>query len=125
MLRVIFCGSRDWSQDRPIIEALERLPKDTTVIHGAARGADRLSGLLASLLFKFSIEEYPANWELHGKSAGAIRNQEMLDGGTPDEVYAFYSGPLKSRGTMDMVEKARSSGLPVHEYMKGTGWLGE
>jgi len=106
-----------------MIETLRCFPEDTTIIHGAARGADRLAGMLASRLFKFNIEKYPADWKAHGKAAGMIRNKQMLDEGRPDEVCAFYSGPLKSNGTKDMVERARSSGLPVREYMVGVGWL--
>lgn len=56
------------------------------------------------------IEEYPAEWDKHGKAAGFIRNQDMLDSGV-DVVVAFPGG----RGTADMVRRARKAGVEVVE----------
>lgn len=66
-------------------------------------------------------EHYPADWDnklyrnlASGKSfAGNVRNQQMLDEGKPDHVIAFHRNFNDSRGTKDMVEKARKVGITV------------
>jgi hypothetical protein len=79
-----------------------------TIIHGAARGADTLAGLFAKM-FGTKVEAYPADWDTHGKAAGPIRNQQMLDEGKPDLVVAFPGGA----GTKHMKETAARRGFRV------------
>ena len=50
--------------------------------------------------------EMPADWTKHGKAAGPIRNQKMLDE-CPDLVVAFPGG----KGTADMVRRAMKAGI--------------
>ena len=57
------------------------------------------------------LKVYPADWELHGKSAGPIRNQQMLIEGKPDLVLAFPGG----KGTAHMVSIAKKKGVKVIE----------
>lgn len=51
---------------------------------------------------------HPAQWKTHGKRAGPIRNQEMLDYHPEiDLCVALVDKPLaQSRGTADMVRRA-------------------
>jgi len=58
------------------------------------------------------IKCYPALWEVHGKSAGFIRNKLMLEDGQPELVIAFPGG----RGTSNMVSLAESAGVEVVSY---------
>ena len=55
------------------------------------------------------VERFPADWSEYGKAAGAIRNQQMLDEGTPDLVVAFPGG----NGTLDMVRRSQRAGIKV------------
>lgn len=83
-----------------------------TVLHGAARGADTLAAEWCSGdrdIARVPCVAFPADWTAHGKAAGAIRNQRMLDDGEPHIVIAFPGG----RGTADMVRRARKAGVPV------------
>lgn len=104
--RLLVCGGRDFS-DRNLMFAVlyalkdPKLPPITTVIHGGAPGADTLAGEWA---MHASIETacFAANWGLHGRAAGPIRNQEMLDLGKPTVVVAFPGG----KGTRDMTSRA-------------------
>lgn len=83
------------------------------VIEGGARGADALAATWAKA-FRRTHEQFPADWDTHGKAAGAIRNQQMLKQGQPDVVWAFVDKPLEqSRGTHHMVRIAREAGVPV------------
>ncbi len=80
------------------------------IISGKARGADQLAVQYAVVNF-LEFTEYPANWELHGRKAGVLRNQQMLDEGKPDLVVAFPGGV----GTADMVRRAKKANVEVIE----------
>ena len=117
-LRVLVCGSRTYTDEAEVhnvLSAVHRVhgPIDT-IIDGAARGADTLGWGWGYNTPGVQSERYPANWNLHGRAAGPIRNQQMLDEGKPDLVLAFVDKPLsQSRGTADMVERSRAAGLRV------------
>ena len=55
----------------------------------------------------------PADWGRHGRAAGPIRNQEMLDVGGHDLVVAVNRDWAKSKGTNDMVKRCERAGIPV------------
>lgn len=86
------------------------LPTDIVIIAGGAKGADSAAADFAVVSF-CQLQEFKADWNKHGKAAGAIRNQQMLDEGKPDLVVAFPGG----RGTADMVRRAKKAGIEVRE----------
>lgn len=95
---------------------LRKLPVDTVIIHGAARGADTLGKFVAERIGLKVINDgkgFPADWKRYGKGAGPIRNQQMIDEGKPDLILAFHENISESRGTKDMVARARGIGLKV------------
>ncbi len=109
-MRVLVTGGRDFNDRELLCEALDRLHAAhpfTVLIHGDANGADRLSGEWATLR-GIEVEAHPADWKKHGRAAGPIRNQKMLEE-KPELVVAFPGG----RGTADMVRKAKQAGLEV------------
>lgn len=60
-----------------------------------------------------ALVSFPAEWDVYGKSAGPVRNRQMLEEGKPDFVWAFKTH-VQSRGTNHMVNIARKAGLPVY-----------
>lgn len=60
--------------------------------------------------YALTVRLFPADWEQHGRSAGILRNNDMLDT-NPDLVIAFWDG--KSRGTWHTINEARRRGIPV------------
>lgn len=114
-MRILITGSRYWTDYGAIYDAIRnetRGNRHVTIIHGGASGADHLAGLVAQNL-GLKSEEYPAQWQFHGKSAGPIRNQEMVDDGA-DICLAFPTA--KSIGTWDCVRRAKAAGIPVKVY---------
>lgn len=109
MSRVLVCGSRDWSDIHAIRLALVALDPHTTIIHGAAPGADTIAGWLAHD-FGFTVEAFPADWKRYGKRAGFLRNVAMLDT-RPTLVLAFQKNG--SRGTQHTIDEARKRDIPV------------
>lgn len=112
-MRLLICGSRDWTNKQLIKKELIELLETTkieVIIHGGCRGADLLAGEVAKEL-NIPVEEYLADWKKHGKSAGPKRNQQMLDEGKPTFVLAFHDDIDESKGTKDMVLRAKKAGI--------------
>jgi hypothetical protein len=111
---VLVCGSRDWVDWWAIAVRLAGLgePGDVVILHGDARGADRIARA-AGLLYGFDVRAFPADWAGHGRRAGILRNLEMLDE-RPDLVIAFQTN--NSRGTQHTINEARRRGIPVEVH---------
>lgn len=109
MTRVIVCGSRGWSEEELIHERLARLPAHAVIVHGAARGADQMAATIAKTLGLIT-EPNPAEWRVHGRRAGFVRNEEMARRGA-HLCLAFWDG--QSRGTAHMIACAEAEGIPI------------
>lgn len=113
---VLVTGSREWSDYERMARCLERYPEGTLVIHGGARGADEMAGVIArTYRFRELSEEYFGDLGILG---GPARNDLLIDlaltyvrHGYTVIVEAFPTTP--SRGTWDCVNKARNAGLQV------------
>lgn len=125
-MRVLITGDREWkdaSKVRRVLLALQAVTRDVIIVHGGARGADSIAGIIAEELFGPSrVECYPAEWTKYGKSAGPRRNQQMLtesirkaeiDGHRLEHAVAFHSDLEHSKGTKDMVSRLDRAGIPV------------
>ena len=92
--RVLVCGGRAYSDHHIIRAVLNHINKEQgigTIIHGGANGADKLGGDWGAT-HKVPVEEYRADWDTFGKSAGIRRNITMLEVGQPDIVVWFTGG---------------------------------
>jgi len=119
MIRVLVTGSRGWTDEKTISDALREYAGGyDVVVHGACQsGADWMAEQCAERLDMFT-EPHPADWSL-GRFAGPVRNSVMVASGA-DVCLAF--GPLerngKRTGTGDCVAKARRAGIPVRHWPK-------
>lgn len=117
-MKVIVCGSRDWTDESAVALVFLSLPRGSVVVHGACpTGADAIAERIAPD-FGFATLRYPAEWDRYGKSAGPRRNAAMLRAEhTPDSpvraVFAFTADLRHSRGTRDCVERAVRAGILV------------
>lgn len=115
-MKVLICGSRHWSNYNSTLSVMRRLMNrygpDIIIIEGGAPGADSLARK-AAIECSLTYKEFPADWDKHGRKAGPIRNQRMLDE-NPDIVIAFHENIESSKGTKDMVSKAKRKGVPVY-----------
>jgi hypothetical protein len=88
------------------------LPTDIYIISGGATGVDA-AAIDWAVINWCPFIEYHANWKRYGKTAGPIRNQEMLDSEITKtdilKVMAFPGG----NGTRDMIRRARKANLEV------------
>lgn len=129
-MRLIVCGSRDWTKQAPIWTYLDGLlsrwdrTSEFLLAQGGAKGADKI----AEQWFRaretdfepfggFKHHPFPADWKQYGKAAGAIRNREMYDTIKPNLVIAFkdnFDFTFSKGGTEDMVKYARTNGTPAY-----------
>lgn len=110
-MRVLVCGGRNYRDMKSVFASLDGLdPVPSLIVHGGATGADSCAGEWAR---KRGVvcRVYHADWHKHGRAAGPIRNQKMLDCGKPEMVMAFPGGV----GTADMVRRAKAAGVKVTE----------
>jgi hypothetical protein len=105
-MRVLVCGGRDYNDKVKLYWELGHIEGISCIITGAARGADYLAEMWAMSTPGMVLQRFPADWKTHGKAAGPIRNQKMLDEGKPDLVV---------KGTADMVARAQKAGVQVKE----------
>jgi hypothetical protein len=117
-MKLAIIGGRDFN-DYKILERYANLifncnPLDyfdcfvDAIISGGARGADSLAKKYA-MGSTYMYIEFPADWDKHGKTAGFIRNQQIVD--ECDMVLAFWDGV--SRGTQDTIRRAKKGKKPT------------
>jgi hypothetical protein len=113
-MRVLVCGGRNFADAKYIaakLDALDAFYNITEVIHGDARGADRMAAHWG-FLRETKVRAFPADWEKYPKAAGPIRNEQMLREGKPEMVIAFSGG----RGTAHMIRIAKKAGIGVIQF---------
>lgn len=92
----------------------DRVPWDVALAHpeyGPFLGADWWAHLHA-VACGWTVESYPANWDLYGKAAGGIRNQHMVNLRPVADV--LVAAPLgKSPGSRDCMARARKAEIRV------------
>ena len=111
-MRVIIAGWREFNDYELLKQVIKEANFDiTTILSGCARGADAL-GERYAIENKIELEEYPADWNGHGKRAGIIRNEVMAC--NADALIAILS--KQSIGTLDMIKRAVNKGLIIHVY---------
>lgn len=124
--RVIIAGTRTFNDYNLLKESCEYLLRESMekhqiiIVSGHARGTDIMGERFAKE-HGLPCEYYPANWQIHGRAAGPIRNKEMAN--NADALIAFWDG--HSRGTRSMINLARKMGLQVaicrYDKQKQTG----
>jgi hypothetical protein len=121
---LICCGDREWNNELVVRAWFNKVLSHSVidlVIHGNARGADRMCAQVA-LDLNIPVKPFPANWALYGKAAGPIRNREMLkfliENSTCPYVVAFHNDIENSKGTKDMIEITKKQQVIPYEIIR-------
>lgn len=114
MFKVIIAGGRDFGDFELLTTRCDLYLQDVVaktkveVVCGQAKGADALGKQYAQMR-GYPVKSFPADWNLHGKAAGPIRNEQMAK--YANALIAFWDG--ESRGTKNMIDLAHANGLVV------------
>lgn len=103
-MKIIIAGGRTFDNYDLLCKKCDKFLinlTDIEIVSGVAKGADSLGERFAKER-NYQIKQFPANWNLYGKSAGYIRNDEMAV--YSDCLIAFWDG--KSKGTKNMIDLA-------------------
>lgn len=112
-MKTIIAGSRHISDPEILKKALKAIDWNITeVVCGMAYGVDRL-GHDWAVENGIPVAEFPSDWKRHGRIAGFLRNQDMAE--YSQALLAVWDG--ESRGTKDMIKRAREHGLKVFIYI--------
>lgn len=123
---VLVCGGRSYGKGANSLIERKRLNKVLStvlymctntdkllrIVHGGAEGADSLSGKWADIN-NVAVTEYKADWIAYGKSAGRIRNIEMLKKSSPHFGIVFPGG----KGTLHMKDLLVNNNVPFYRVM--------
>lgn len=125
VLRILITGSRTWPKPGWVMEALvdymtEHLAEGVSfvVVQGEAQGADLQAKAAAKALkeagWPVRYERHQADWQKHGRRAGFLRNEKMVNLGA-DVCLAFIHN--ESKGATMCASLAAQKGIPVRRYM--------
>ena len=108
-MKLSVIGSRSFNNYELLKKIIiEKYPTVKVIVSGGARGADQLAEKFA-VEMGLKKEIYLPDWNLHGKSAGFIRNRSIIE--NCDMVVAFWDG--KSKGTKNSIDLAKRILKPV------------
>ncbi len=121
---VLVTASREWTAEGPFEELLSGFPKGTLLIHGDARGGDRIAARVGARLglVPIAMPVPPERWAVLGKRAGMWRNTLMLGVLTALEWCGYsvtvLGFPLPGgSGTQGCLREARRQQLDVVEWV--------
>ena len=120
-IRMIVAGGRTFSDYEALANSIEAYLRDSNItydkleiVSGGCTGVDLLGERFANER-GITVTRFPAEWKKYGRSAGIIRNQEMInyaaDGTSRGILLAFWDG--KSRGTGYTVKQSKKVGIEV------------
>lgn len=109
--RIAIVGSRHYPNMIKVVEFVERLPPEITVVSGGAPGVDTLAVQTAKRR-GINTKEHLAEWNKYGKGAGYRRNRFIII--DADVVVVFWDGA--SKGTKNSIKLARDHNKALYVY---------
>lgn len=109
---VLITGGREYNNRENLFKRLDKLldkfGESLVIVHGSAKGADLLAEEWAKKR-QVKYRGHPAKWDRYEKTAGKVRNAEMIHDNNIHVCLAFPGG----RGTADMVQRAEAADIQV------------
>ena len=107
-MKIAIVGGGDYPDLDRVCRYVKSLPSGTVVVSGNAEGVDRVAETTAQHC-GLEVISIPAQWDELGKSAGFIRDIEIIE--QVETVVAFWDG--KSKGTLHSITEASKRGIRV------------
>ena len=121
-LKILVCGGRHFNQYKLLEYVLSSIIEDddyvdckVEIVSGGCEGADKLGERFA-LENDIELKVFNADWKKYGRSAGPIRNKQMIDyiSGFENKIVVAFVSP-NSKGTRNTVSLAKKSNIEVVE----------
>ena len=116
-VRVAVCGARRFDEVETLRTKLDEVRGrigrgPMRLITGGSTGAETAAARWA-VEAGVPCDEYPPDWEQHGRAAAYRRNPTIIEHGQPHVILSFQRGdnPVGD----DLVELAETSGIPIEE----------
>lgn len=108
-LKIAVVGSRDFPDKDFVLRSLaDTFDIEDELISGGAKGVDTWAEEWADSQ-GITAYIYPADWKKHGKKAGFLRNEQIVE--AADMLVAFWAN--KSPGTKHSINLAHNKKIPV------------
>ena len=115
MFKVIVAGTRTYNNYQELKQVLDEVlinkKPNIEIVSGGARGADHLGEIYANDN-NYQLKIFPADWDIYGKAAGYIRNEQMAR--YADACVVFWD--KQSRGSKHMIDLANKYHLQLFVY---------
>ena len=128
-MRIIIAGGRDFNNYNLLESECNRIFKQLSdewlltgkveldipnmeIVSGTANGADKLGERYAKE-YGIKVKQFPADWDLYGKSAGYKRNEQMAIYAKENNGVLIAFWDKVSKGTGYMINLAKKHGLRV------------
>lgn len=116
MITIAITGGKDFNDRKFIWKCLDYLHKKSTIcfmIVGDAKGTD-FHALEWAKSRKIPYKRFEADWDMHGKPAGAIRNTAMVAYGLENGIDGLVAFP-GGRGTLNMKNQCKYKQIKIWE----------
>ena len=115
-MKLAICGSRhiklNYSELNVFVSLVPMSDIYEIVSGGCPSGIDAAAKELA-YKFRLNYEEFPANWEEHGKAAGPLRNKQIAE--YADALLLIWDG--ESKGSASMKREMLALKKPIFEVI--------
>jgi hypothetical protein len=112
VVNIAIVGSRDFTDyelfKTKVNYLLKNLENEIIIVSGGAKGADSLARQYAQEK-NYKLIEFIPDWDTHGKSAGFLRNKEIIN--QADMCIAFSIND--SAGTASSIKLAEKKKIPL------------
>jgi hypothetical protein len=118
-VRILVTGSRTWTAItllRDVLASVRENYPTAVLVHGGARGVDQAAAAIWAG-WNLPTEAHPAEWTSHGRAAGFVRNQAMVDLGAT-VCLAFIRD--RSRGAEHCAARAEAADIPTRRIREET-----
>ena len=109
-MNIAFSGCRNFTDYEFVESKLNIILKNNNfkILVGDSKGVDSLI-IRYAREYNFEYAIFKANWDQNGKSAGPIRNREMIQ--QADGLIAFWNN--YSKGTKNAIEEATKKKIKI------------
>jgi predicted Rossmann fold nucleotide-binding protein DprA/Smf involved in DNA uptake len=113
-VKIAVVGSRTYPNLAEVRQFVWEQDRNTVIVSGGASGVDS-AAIHEARRLGMEYEVHLPDWNVHGRSAGIIRNRAIVD--SANGVVAFWDG--KSRGTKFTIDYARERGKLLRVFPEG------